>query len=357
MQKADGMFYAPKGKSVPVCAPGEFPIAAVGLDHGHIYGMANGLVEAGAELRRVYDPDPAKVKRFREVFPGVAAAESEQQVLQDPAIRLVASACIPSDRSALGVRVLKHGKHYFADKPPLTSLKQLKEARRAVAATGRKYMVYYAERLHSESALYAGRLIDEGAIGRVVQVIGLGPHRINLPSRPPWFFEHDRYGGIICDIGSHQIEQFLAFTGAHDAQVLASKVANYSHKDYPELEDYGDATLLADNGASCYFRVDWFTPDGLGAWGDGRTFILGTDGYMELRKYLDVGRDNEGDQLYLVDHQGEKHIRTAGKVGFPFFGRLIRDCLDGTDTAMTQEHAFKAAELALKAQLAAQRVE
>jgi predicted dehydrogenase len=357
MQKADGMFYAPKGKSAPVCEPGEFPVAAVGLDHGHIYGMTNGLLEAGAELRWVYDPDPAKVKRFREAFPGAAAAESEEQVLQDPDLRLVAGACIPSERAALGVRVLEHGKHYFADKPPLTSLEQLKETRRVVAATGRKYMVYYAERLHSESAVHAGRLIAEGAIGRVVQVIGLGPHRINLPSRPDWFFRHEQYGGILCDIGSHQIEQFLSFSGARDAKVLASKVANYNHKEYPELEDFGDATLLADNGASCYFRVDWFTPDGLGAWGDGRTFILGTEGYMELRKYLDVGRDNEGDQVYLVDHKGEKHIRTAGKEGFPFFGQLIRDCLDGTETAMTQEHAFKAAELSIKAQLAAQRVE
>jgi predicted dehydrogenase len=357
MQKADGMFYAPKGKAAPVCEPGEFPAAAMGLDHGHIYGMANGLLEAGAELRWVWDPDPAKVERFRAAFPGVKAAKSEAQVLEDSSLRLVASACVPSERAKLGVRVLEHGKHYFADKPPLTSLKQLEEARRAVSATGRKYMVYYAERLHSESAVKAGRLIEEGAVGRVLQVIGLGPHRINLPSRPDWFFKREKYGGIICDIGSHQIEQFLSFSGARDAEVLAAKVANYNHKDYPELEDFGDATLLADNGATCYFRVDWFTPAGLGAWGDGRTFILGTEGYMELRKYLDVGRDNEGDQLYLVDHEGEKHIRTAGTTGFPFFGRLIRDCLDGTEAAMTQEHAFKAAELALKAQLAARRVE
>jgi predicted dehydrogenase len=357
VQKADGMFYAPKGKAAPVCKSGEFPIAAVGLDHGHIYGMCNGLVEAGAELRWVWDPDPAKVKRFREAFPQAAAAESEAQVLEDPAIKLVASACVPAERAGLGARVMRQGKHYFADKPPLTSLEQLEQARRAAAETGCKYMVYYAERLHSESAGLAGRLIEEGAVGRVVQVIGLGPHRLNLPSRPPWFFERERYGGIICDIGSHQIEQFLSFSGARDAEVLAAKVANYNHKEYPGLEDFGDATLLADNGATCYFRVDWFTPDGLGAWGDGRTFILGTEGYMELRKYLDVGRENEGDQLYLVDHEGEKHIRAEGKEGFPFFGRIIRDCLDGTETAMTQEHAFKAAEIALKAQLAARRVE
>ena len=237
------------------------------------------------------------------------------------------------------------------------SLEQLARAREKTAKTGLKYMVYYSERLHVESAVYAGQLIQEGAIGRVVQVIGMGPHRINAPSRPEWFFKKEKYGGILCDIGSHQIEQFLFFSGAKDAKVLHSKVANYRHKQYPELEDFGDATLVADNGATNYFRVDWLTPDGLGTWGDGRTFILGTDGYIELRKYIDVARDQQGDHLYLVNHEGERHFSLHGQVGYPFFGQLILDCLNRTENAMTQEHAFKAAELCLIAQQQAVRIE
>ena len=99
-----------------------------------------------------------------------------------------------------------------------------------------------------------------------------------------------------------------------------SQVANYNHPEYPELEDFGETNLVADNGASCYFRVDWFTPDGLGSWGDGRTFILGTDGYIELRKYLDLARDPEGNQVYLVNGDSEQHMQVTGKVGFPYFG-------------------------------------
>jgi predicted dehydrogenase len=205
--------------------------------------------------------------------------------------------------------------------------------------------------------VYAGELIEKGAIGRVVQVIGTGPHQINAPNRPDWFFKKEFYGGILCDIGSHQIEQFLQYTGAKDAKVLHSKVANYKHKEYPELEDFGDATLVADNGATNYFRVDWLTPNGLGTWGDGRTFILGTDGYIELRKYIEVGRERESDHMYLVDRESEKHMAVKGQVGFPFFGKLILDCLNRTEEAMTQEHAFKAAELCLKAQAQAIRVE
>ena len=250
--------------------------------------------------------------------------------------------------------MLRAGKHYFTDKTPFTALTQLADAKKAVAETGKKYMVYYSERLHVECAVFAGDLIEQGAIGRVVQVLGLGPHRLTAESRPAWFFEKAKYGGILCDIGSHQIEQFLFYSGASDAQVTSARVANYANPNYPELEDFGDATLVGNNAAASYFRVDWLTPNGLRTWGDGRTVILGTDGYIEMRKYIDVAREDGGDQLFLVNQDGEKHFSLAGKVGFPFFGRLILDCLNGTETAMTQKHAFKAAELCLQAQAAAQ---
>ena len=357
MQKADGMNYAPKGKPNPVCKSGDFRFAAIGLDHGHIYGMCNGLLEAGAEIVSVYDADPKKIAQLCTTFPGVRQAVTEEEILEDPSIQMVVSAAVPADRCSLGLRVLDYGKDYFVDKPPLTTLDQLADAREKARATGKKYAVYYSERLHVESAVYAGDLVKAGAIGRVVQVIGLGPHRINMKSRPNWFFQKERYGGILCDIGSHQIEQFLHYAGVEEARVVHSKVANFHHKDYPEFEDFGDASLVGDNGAAHYFRVDWFTPDGLGVWGDGRTIILGTDGYIELRKYIDIGHNPEGDHVYLVDHQSEQHIPVHGKVGYPFFGQLVLDCLNRTENAMTQAHTFKAAELCILAQMQAERIE
>lgn len=357
MQKADGMNYAPQGKPKPVVEKGAFAFAAVALDHGHIYGQCNGLLEAGAELRFVYDPDPAKVEKFRKTFPQAQALGSLEEVLERPEIKLIASAAVPSERGPLGLEVMDAGKDYFTDKAPFTTMEQLAAARAKVAETGRKHMVYFSERLHVECAVRAGQLIEQGAIGRVVQVIGLGPHRCSPASRPDWFWSREKSGGILIDIGSHQFEQFLHFTGAKGARVVNAAVANYRFKEHPEFEDWGEANLQADNGATNYIRVDWLNPDGLRTWGDGRTFILGTDGYIELRKYLDVAREYEGDQLYLVDHKGERHIRCHGEVGYPFFGELIMDCLERTERAMTQEHVFRAAELCLQAQAAARRIE
>ena len=350
------MTYAPKGKPRPVVQPGEFVFAAAHLDHGHIYGQCNGLTEAGGTLKWVFDPDPQKVEAFCGQFPQAKVARSLDEVLGDSEVRLVAAAGVPSEHGPIGCRVMDAGKDYFTDKTPFTAVEQLGEARKATARTGRKYMVYFSERLHVESAVYAMDLVQAGAVGRVVQVLGLGPHRLNKPSRPEWFFQKSKYGGILCDIASHQCEQFLAYSSATDATVTHAAVGNFNNPDKPEFEDFGEAGLLGNNGASNYLRVDWFTAPGLSTWGDGRIVILGTKGTIELRKYVDVAREKTGDHVYLVDENGEHHFSVAGRVGFPFFGQFILDCLNRTENAMTQARVFKAAELCLGAQAAAARI-
>jgi len=347
-EKKDGSTYAPKGKANVVCAPGEFPVGVIGLDHGHIYGMCNGLSEAGAEICLVYDPDPAKVSKFREVFPDAAIAQSREEVLNSD-VKLIACAAVAADRCDIGIEAMEYGKDFFADKPPITTMDQLARAREATARTGRKFLAYFSERLHVEASVYAEQLLHDGAIGRVVQVMGWGPHRMTPQIRPDWFFDSDRFGGILTDIGCHQIEQIVHYAGAKDAKIVRSRMGNYAHGEYPKLQDFGDAMLECDNGVTGYFRVDWFTPDGLGAWGDGRTLIIGTDGYIEIRKYIDVANSPEGDHVYCVNHQGEQHFCASGKCGFPFFGKLIRDCLDRTETAMAQSYIFRIMELAIEA--------
>lgn len=351
MNVSDGMTYAPKGKPQPVVKEGEFIFSACRLDHGHIYGMCNGLTEAGGTLKYVWDPDPKKVAAFLKAFPQAKAASCEEEVLNDKDTHMIAGAAITSERCALGLRAMDAGKDYFTDKAPFTTMDQLNSAKAKVAQTGKKYMVYYAERLHDEGAILAGYMVDAGEIGKVIAVTGFGPHRLGAPGRPAWFFEREKYGGILCDIGSHQIEQYLHYSGEEDARVVCSRIANYAHPDYPELEDYGDCNLIGANGTSNFFRVDWFTPDGLRTWGDGRVFIQGTEGFIEVRKYVDLASERTGGgHVLLANGKGEKYMNACGVTGFPFFGQLILDCLNRTENAMTQHHAFKAAELCLIAQ-------
>lgn len=347
------MNYAPDMSGMkPVVAPGEFVFAASHFDHGHIYGQIAGLAAAGGTLKYVYEPDAAKIKTVVDTYPGVQLVDDFRIILDDPEIKLITSAAIPDQRCRIGLEILDSGKDYFTDKAPFTTMEQLESARIKVRETGQKYAVCYSERLGNESAWHAGELIREGAVGQVVQICNLAPHNLAPESRPDWFFHRKQAGGIISDIGSHQFEQFLYYTGASDAKINFARADNLANAEYPEFQDFGEVSLTMDTGASAYCRMDWFNPAASKTWGDGRSFVLGTKGYMELRKYVDVTR-GEGDKIFLVDGQKNVEIDCRGKVGYPFYGRLIMDVLERSENAMTQEHAFKAAELSLLAQAAA----
>ncbi|HKO92156.1 MAG TPA: Gfo/Idh/MocA family oxidoreductase [Polyangiaceae bacterium] len=353
----DGMNWAPQAeKPTPVVKPGEFVFASAFFDHGHIFGQTNGLQEAGGQCKWAWDPDPVKLEKFVGTYPGVRAARSYDEILLDPEVQLITTAAVPCDRPQIGFTCMGAGKDYFTDKPPFTTFEQLQRARRWVRETGKKYMCDYSERLHTEAGWHAGELVRQGAIGRVLQVLILAPHNLGESGRPEWFFQKEKYGGILTDIGSHQIEQFLTYTGATDGRINFSRVDNFHNPKHPTFEDFGEVSFTMNNGASCYCRLDWFNPKGLRTWGDGRTFILGTEGYIEVRKYIDITTEPmESQVIYLVDQEGEKRIPCRGKIGHPFYGQLILDCLARTENAMTQEHCFKAAELSLLAQDAADR--
>ena len=339
-----------------VVAPEEFKVGVIGLEHPHIGSMCEGLSEAGATIALIYDRDTKKSEEFAAKF-GAVTAKCEDEILEHPEISLVASAVVPCERGDLGVRVMQHGKDYFVDKTPFTTRAQIEEAKRVCRETGRRYFCYFSERLHTESGMLGGYLIDTGAIGRVLQVDGFGPHRVGDPAfRPDWFWKKRESGGILCDIGSHQIEQFLYYTGAKSAFLNHSRIANYAHPDTPEFEDFGDASLTADNGATNYFRVDWFTPKGLSNWGDGRTLILGTKGYIELRKFVNLGAGAGGLMLW-ADEDGEHVLNADGLTGYPFFSEMILDCLERTERAMTQEHIFTAGALCVECEERAQFIE
>lgn len=322
--------------------------SAIGLNHGHIYSQTDSLIRAGAELVAFYAKEQDLADAYGKRYPQAKLAKSEKEIIENNSIQLIISASIPVDRAPLGIEVMKHGKDFMVDKPGITTLKQLADVKRVQKETKRIYSIMYSERFENRATVKAGELVKAGAIGQVIQTIGLGPHRMNVTSRPEWFFNKHYFGGIICDIASHQFDQYLFFTGSTQAEVLASQVGNVHYPQYPKFEDFGDVTLRGNGGAG-YIRVDWFTPDGLKSWGDGRLTILGTDGFIELRKNVDIAGHDGGNHLFLVD-QKETRYFDCSKDPLPYGEQLVNDILNRTETAMTQDHCFLATELALIAQ-------
>ena len=326
----------------------------IGINHGHIYGMVNALMRGGATFDVFFAKEPELIESFQKTFPFARLARNQDEILEDETIHLIATAGINNERAPLGIQTMQHGKDFMSDKPGFTTLEQLAEARRVQKETNRIYSVCFSERLENRSSQKAAELVLDGTIGKVIQTIGLGPHRANLHLRSDWFFRKNQYGGILCDIASHQFDQFLFYTGSTSAELVSSQVGNFNHPDYPEFEDFGDAVVKSSN-ATGYIRVDWFTPDGLGVWGDGRLIILGTEGYLELRKYIDLEGRPGSDHLFLVNHKGSKYFDCSQEV-LTYGSNLVQDVIERTETAIPQAHVFLASELALKAENNAVRI-
>ncbi len=336
--------------------------AVCGMSHDHIYGMVGAVQRGGGVLVAAYGQEPDKLAAFAKRYPDVKMVKSEDEILNDPSIQLVLSSIVPNERAPLGVRVMKLGKDYLSDKPGITTLEQLAEVRKTIAETHRIYGIMYSERLEVKAAVKAGELIQAGAIGRVIQTINIAPHQIvqghgdagGGTGRPEWFWNPDLYGGILCDIGSHQVDQFLYYTGSTEAEVVASQIANVNHPDHPRFQDFGDMMLRGDRGMG-YVRLDWFTPDGLGTWGDGRLFVLGTEGYIEVRKYIDVAVKKAGNNLFLVDQKEARYIN-CNNLSLPFGPQFVADIVNRTHVAQDQSQCLLAAELVIKAQMNARVV-
>jgi predicted dehydrogenase len=342
------------GRNATMQAAPKLRFSVIGINHEHIHGQIGATVRGGGEFVSFYAKETDLAAAFAKRYPQARQARSQDEILEDKSIQLVVSAAIPADRAPLGIAVMKHGKDYMSDKPGIITLEQLAQVKRVQQETKRMYSIMYSERFENKATVKAGELVKAGAIGKVLQTAGLGPHRVKPKTRPAWFFDRKYFGGIICDIASHQFDQFLFFTGSTKADIVASQVGNFHHPQYPEFQDFGDVMLRGDGGTG-YLRVDWFTPDGLSTWGDGRLTIIGTDGFIEIRKNVDVGGRPGGNHLFLTD-QKETRYFDCNKDPLPYGEQLVNDVLNRTETAMTQRHCFLATELALLAQKHAQQI-
>jgi predicted dehydrogenase len=327
-----------------------------GMSHDHIYGMIGAIQRGGGELVAAWGGEADKLAAFTKRYPDVKMVKTQEEIIEDPSLQLVLSSQIANERAPLGVKVMRHGKDFLSDKPGITTLEQLAEIRKAIAETKKIYAIMYSERLEVKAAVYAGKLIQQGAIGKVIQTINIAPHQIfqhggvagGGTGRPDWFWNDVQFGGILCDIGSHQVDQFLYYTGSTQAEVAESQIANVRHPDHPHFQDFGDMVLRGNKGLG-YVRLDWFTPDGLGTWGDGRLFILGTDGYMEVRKYTNVAVSKQGNNLFIVDQKAARYI-DCNNMPLPFGPQFVADIVNRTHIAQDQDQCLLAAELVIKAQ-------
>ena len=329
-------------------------LAILGIDHGHIFDMLDEMIKEGCNCNHFWtEGSPLTLNEFNKKYPNIKRVENKNEILKDNKIDMILISSVPKDRADLSIEALKSGKDVMVDKPGCTTLNQLEDLKRIVKETGKIWSVNFSERFHVSAVTKAEELVAEGKIGKVKQTMGTGPHRQGNYERPDWFYDRESYGGIITDIGSHQIHQFLVFTNSNKANITNALVENTTKEQFPGFQDFGEVNLTG-NGGHGYIRLDWFTPDALPTWGDGRLFILGDKGFIEIRKYTDLAKSDSGNHLYYANNEEVKHI-DCSDVKLPYFRNLINDVLDRTESACSQELTYLTMELAIKAQEIAEK--
>ena len=328
-------------------------LGVLGIDHGHIYDMLGEMLNLGCTCDYWWTKEETNNnKSFQEKFPFLSKVEDKMRIIEDNTIDMILISSIPKDRAELAILAMQNGKDVMVDKPGCTTLEQLDQIKSVVKKHQRIWSVNFSERFQVPAVAKAEDLVKSGLIGKVVQTIGTGPHRQGNYARPDWFYDRESYGGILTDIGSHQVHQFLIFTGSTTAKINHALVQNSSMPEKKDFQDFGEINLTGDSGHG-YIRLDWFTPDALPTWGDGRLFILGEKGYIELRKYTDIAKKSSGDHLFYANNTEVKYIDCAN-IKLPYFSNLISDVLNRTETATLQKITFLSMELALQAQIIAE---
>lgn len=326
--------------------------AAIGLDHRHVYDLTAGLLDAGAVCAG-YDPqtsDPRVLAGFRKRFPDVPAV-SRERLLDDASIDFIVLCAVPRDRAALAIEAMRRGKDVMVDKPGVTTPDHLAAVEATVRETGRIWSICLG-RLTSAAVQAALEVVRSGELGRLVSLHSLAPHRLNRALRPAWFFEREAYGGIINDIGVHSIDQFLAFAGAADATIAASTIGCFGTPP-AGFEDFAEITLHSATMTGT-MRLDWFTPDGLPDWGDGRLFLVGTEGTLELRKNLDIAGRAGGDHMFVANRQRTRY-QDCSLLPVSSYRDFLEDVRDRGERVTDGGRVFSVCRLALRCQAEAVR--
>lgn len=327
-------------------------IALVGADHNHLYEIIDRLVKAGASAVA-----HTAEGQFVEHYSGWQAASVEasfDDILADDSIDLIVTAAIPNRRASIALAAIAAGKHVISDKPGLTTMDQLDAVRAAIAGRpGRPWTVLFTERFENRAINEAVRLAKSGAVGTVVHVVGAGPHTMWAERRPDWFWDPDATGGILVDIGSHQVDQFMSITGstAADVSIVSSMVGNVASVDHAAMQDIGSMTLAAGVVVGDH-RLDYLTARGLGTWGDCRLMIVGTEGTIEARANVDVAGADGAEHLIVVDADGTRRVDISSVV-VDWAEQAVADLADGGERLMTQQHAIDVTDVCLRAQAAA----
>ena len=323
-------------------------IAIIGCRHGHIFSIYQLIKENPAtEFAGAYEPDTATREAAERTHGMTFPYATREALLADPTVDAVAIGDYYGIRGEHAIAALKAGKHVIADKPLCTSLAELEEIER-IAAEKKLSVGLMLDMRYHKNVQTAKMLIDAGRLGRIHNVQFGGQHPLQYGTRPMWYFEDGKHGGVINDIAVHGVDLLTFLTGQTLAKVNAARCYNGYAKEEPAFLDCGQFMLTLSGGAGVIADISYAAPNTMGY-----TYPY----YWEFHVWGEQGMlsfsyNSDGVTLCVNGATEPEIVPAVTPVGDTLSAFL--DDIAGKPTMMTTAEAFAASRATLTIQAAAE---
>ena len=327
----------------------EIKIAMAGLAHGHgIAFLDSALKFDGVSVVGFYDDEnPLSAQEASKTF-NAPVYNDLDELLQKSGANTLLTAAINSSKADIIVKAVEAGLHIISDKPLVTKMDDLNRITDALEKNKNVKLYLMLSERYSPVLVTTKNLIDAGEIGQVVNIINMRPHRLRPQGRPAWMFDSKQYGGILNDIGVHDIDIAVWLSGCEVDKILAASVSNKRFNEFDDFDDNGEAMLRLKNGCIVFILESWLTPEKYPHHGEMKFIVHGTKGQITVdpqNKKVTIYSDSKKQHNVKVKNPAETYVSDPLK----YFSNIKHEA------TVTTQVSIQAQRVALECQLVADR--
>ena len=262
------------------------------------------------------DTPPEKAEEMTRQFGFEAATDDWRSLVTSPKVDIVSITTPNALHKEMTLAAIAAGKHVHCEKPMALTLADAREMEVAAREKGVRTLVGY-NYIHNPAFAHAGRMIDNGVIGRPVHFRGVVDEDYQADPDFAWTWRAKRADaglGTLGDLGCHLVSMACGLMGSVESLVADTQII---HETRPLADGSGRAKVENEDAASAILRFQSGAQGTLvtsrSAWGRKNRLdfeVHGTKGMIAFRQE----RMNEL-QLYVNDgplaQQGFRTILTG----------------------------------------------
>ena len=271
-----------------------------GCRHAHIHAFVEEMLSAGHRFVGVCETGGPWAEALSREY-GAPLFDNEEQLFEQSP-QIIGTAAVNCDRIGIIERCFERGIHVMTVKPAViddTGLDRLRD----VISTGRIQVGMMLTERFSPAVYTLKRLIDDGALGQVIGLTLIKPHKLAADLREPWHFDMASNGGLIADLMIHDFDLARWLCGS-----APESMTGYVRRGFlacrPGVFDSARILIRTKKAQLVEMESDWRMPEGYFTYGDARIICTGTLGRAEAFP-TGIGVADREPCLLLTTHEAD----------------------------------------------------